>query len=149
MSSECRWRSTAVRHMPNRKCSCWHTQLACHGPMQVMSTKKRKEKKRKEEKRKEKKRKEKKRKEKKRKEKKRKEKKRKEKKRKEKKRKDYVSRRQFNEKPSIIPGCPGSQKGHSQQYNAHTSKTCSVNVHMLRQPQDIKPDNKVCTFQQS
>jgi len=55
----------------------------------------------------EKKRKEKKRKEKKRKEKKRKEKKRKEKKRKEKKRKDYTFWRQFNEKPSIIPGCPG------------------------------------------
>jgi len=55
---------------------------------------------------KEKKRKEKKRKEKKRKEKKRKEKKRKEKKRKEKKRKDYAFRRQFIEKPSIIPGCP-------------------------------------------
>jgi len=49
---------------------------------------------------------EKKRKEKKRKEKKRKEKKRKEKKRKEKKRKDYAFRRQFNEKPSIVPGCP-------------------------------------------
>jgi len=31
----------------------------------------------------------------------------KEKKRKEKKRKDYTSRRQFNEKPSIILGCPG------------------------------------------
>jgi len=45
-------------------------------------------------------------KEKKRKEKKRKEKKRKEKKRKEKKRKDYAFRRQFIEKPSIIPGCP-------------------------------------------
>ena len=60
-----------------------------------------------EKKRKEKKRKEKKRKEKKRKEKKRKEKKRKEKKRKEKKGKDYAFRRQFNEKPSIIPGCPG------------------------------------------
>jgi len=44
--------------------------------------------------------------EKKRKEKKRKEKKRKEKKRKEKKRLDYAFRRQFNEKPSIIPGCP-------------------------------------------
>ena len=42
-----------------------------------------------------------------RKERKRKEKKRKEKKRKEKKRKDYTSRRQFNEKPSIILGCPG------------------------------------------
>jgi len=42
----------------------------------------------------------------KRKEKKRKEKKRKEKKRKEKKRKDYAFRRQFNEKSSIIPGCP-------------------------------------------
>ncbi len=41
-----------------------------------------------------------------RKEKKRKEKKRKEKKRKEKKRQDYAFRRQFNEKPSIIPGCP-------------------------------------------
>ena len=27
--------------------------------------------------------------------------------RKEKKRKDYAFRRQFNEKPSIIPGCPG------------------------------------------
>jgi len=27
--------------------------------------------------------------------------------RKEKKRKDYTFRRQFNEKPSIIPGCPG------------------------------------------
>jgi len=48
-----------------------------------------------------------KRKEKKRKEKKRKEKKRKEKKRKEKKRKDYTFGCQFNEKPSIIPGCPG------------------------------------------
>jgi len=50
------------------------------------------------------------RKEKKRKEKKRKEKKRKEKKRKEKKRgkKDYAFRRQFKEKPSIIPGCPDS-----------------------------------------
>jgi len=52
-------------------------------------------------------RKEKKRKEKKRKEKKRKEKKRKEKKRKEKKRKDYAFRRQFIEKPSIVPDCPG------------------------------------------
>ena len=31
----------------------------------------------------------------------------KEKKRKEKKRKDYTFRRQFNEKPSIIPGCLG------------------------------------------
>ena len=37
----------------------------------------------------------------------RKEKKRKEKKRKEKKRKDYAFQRQCNEKPSIIPGCPG------------------------------------------
>ncbi len=37
------------------------------------------------------------------------EKKRKEKKRKEKKRKDYAFRRQFNEKPSIIPGCPGKR----------------------------------------
>jgi len=46
------------------------------------------------------------RKEKKRKEKKRKEKKRKEKKRKEKKRKDYAFWRQFNERPSIILGCP-------------------------------------------
>jgi len=55
-------------------------------------------------------RKEKKRKEKKRKEKKRKEKKRKEKKRKEKKRKDYAFRRQFIEKPSIIPGCPGIKR---------------------------------------
>jgi len=53
-------------------------------------------------------RKEKKRKEKKRKEKKRKEKKRKEKKRKEKKRLDYAFRRQFLEKPSIIPGCPAT-----------------------------------------
>jgi len=60
--------------------------------------------------RKEKRREEKKRKEKKRKEKKRKEKKRKEKKRKEKKRKDYAFRRQFNEKPSIIPSCPGCEK---------------------------------------
>jgi len=25
------------------------------------------------------------------------------------KRKDYTFRRQFNEKPSIIPGCPGQQ----------------------------------------
>jgi len=41
---------------------------------------------------------------------KRKEKKRKEKKRKEKKRKDYAFRRQFNEKPSIIPGCPGNKR---------------------------------------
>jgi len=29
-------------------------------------------------------------------------------KKKEKKRKDYAFRRQFNEKPSIIPGCPGT-----------------------------------------
>ena len=43
----------------------------------------------------------------KRKEKKREEKKREEKKRKERKRKDYAFRRQFNEKPSLIPGCPG------------------------------------------
>ena len=28
-------------------------------------------------------------------------------KQKEEKRKDYAFRRQFNEKPSIIPGCPG------------------------------------------
>ncbi len=28
---------------------------------------------------------------------------------KEKKRKDYAFRRQFNEKPSVIPGCPGQQ----------------------------------------
>ena len=48
----------------------------------------------------------KKRKEMKRKDKKRKEKKRQEKKRKEKKRKDHAFWRQFNEKPSIIPGCP-------------------------------------------
>ena len=46
------------------------------------------------------------RKEKKRKEKERKEKKRKGKKRKEKKRKEYTFWCQFNEKPSIIPGCP-------------------------------------------
>ncbi len=72
--------------------------------------KRRKEKRRKEKRRKEKRRKEKKRKEKKRKEKKRKEKKRKEKKRKEKKRLDYAFRRQFNEKPSIIPGYPDTQK---------------------------------------
>jgi len=45
-----------------------------------------------------------------RKEKKRKEKKRKEKKRKEKKRKDYAFRRQFNEKPNIIQGCPGVKR---------------------------------------
>jgi len=45
----------------------------------------------------------------KRKEKKRKEKKRKEKKRKEKKRKENTFRRQFNEKPSIVPGCPAMQ----------------------------------------
>ena len=56
---------------------------------------------------KEKKREEKKRKEKERKGKERKEKKRKEKKRKGKERKDYAFRHQFNEKPSIIPGCPG------------------------------------------
>ena len=56
-----------------------------------------------------KKRKEMKRKDKKRKEKKRKDKKRKEKIRKEKKRKDYAFRRRLNEKPSIIPGCPGSR----------------------------------------
>jgi len=37
----------------------------------------------------------------------RKEKKRKDKKRKEKKRKEYAFWRQFNEKPSVIPGCPG------------------------------------------
>jgi len=43
----------------------------------------------------------------------RKEKKRKEKKRKEKKRKDYTFRRQFNEKPSIIPGCPGKMDIHT------------------------------------
>jgi hypothetical protein len=29
---------------------------------------------------------------------------------KEKKRKDYTFRRQFNEKPSIIPGCPGLER---------------------------------------
>ena len=40
---------------------------------------------------------------------KRKDKKRKEKIRKEKKRLDYAFRRQFNEKPSIIPGCPGDE----------------------------------------
>jgi len=50
----------------------------------------------------------KKRKEKKRKEKKRKEKKRKEKKRTDKKRKYYTFRRQFNEKPGIMPGWPGT-----------------------------------------
>jgi len=71
--------------------------------------------------RKEKKRKDKKRKEKKRKEKKRKEKKRKEKKRKEKKRKYYTFRRQFNEKPSIIPGCPGCPPLHSQLSSASTN----------------------------
>jgi hypothetical protein len=58
---------------------------------------------------------------KKRKEKKRKEKKRKEKKRKEKKRKYYTFRRQFNEKPSIIPGCPGCPPLHSQLSSASTN----------------------------
>ncbi len=53
------------------------------------------------------------RKEKKRKEKKRKEKKRKEKKRKEKKRKDYAFWCQFNGKPSITPGCPGTAGCHT------------------------------------
>jgi len=33
-----------------------------------------------------------------------------EKRRKEKKRTDYAFRRQFNEKPSITPGCPGKSK---------------------------------------
>jgi len=33
---------------------------------------------------------------------------------KEKKRKDYTFRRQFNEKPSIIPGCPGRLAGQVQ-----------------------------------
>ena len=46
-----------------------------------------------------------------RKEKKRQEKKRKEKKRKEKKRKEYAFWRQFNEKPSVIPGCPEADAG--------------------------------------
>jgi len=36
-------------------------------------------------------------------------KKKKKKKKKEKKKKDYTFRRQFNEKPSIIPGCPRHQ----------------------------------------
>ena len=34
----------------------------------------------------------------------------------EKKRKDYAFRRQFNEKPSIIPGCPGVPKLHIVNY---------------------------------
>ncbi len=78
---------------------------------------------------------EKKRKEKKRKEKKRKEKKRKEKKRKEKKRKDPTGldsafRRQFSEKPSVIPGC------HVPSYRVFFSKcqayigSCTLKQHM-------------------
>jgi len=70
---------------------------------------------------------EKKREEKKRKEKKRKEKKRKEKKRKEKKRKDYAFRRQFNEKPSCIPGCPDlRQQQQLQGMLRIIGRTCAV-----------------------
>jgi len=61
-----------------------------------------------------------KRKEKKRKEKKRKEKKRKDKKRQEKTRKDYAFRRQFNEKSSVIPGCPDTRCSH----DPETSPQC-------------------------
>ncbi len=93
----------------------WHlsqvlavTSHSAHRKEKKRKEKKRKEKKRKEKKRKEKKRKEKNRTEQNRKEKKRKEKKRKEKKRKEKKRLDYAFQRQFNEKPSMAPGCPHS-----------------------------------------
>ena len=65
--------------------------------------------------------------EKRRKEKKRKEKKRKEKKRKEKKRKDYAFRRQFNEKPSCIPGCPDlRQQQQLQGMLRIIGRTCAV-----------------------
>ena len=85
-------------------CPCQATLVAPSIEMKHRGEKKRKEKKRKEKKRKEKKRKGKEKK-----GKKRKEKKRKEKKRKDKTRQDNACWRQFDEKPSILPGCPGTK----------------------------------------
>ncbi len=53
---------------------------------------------------------------------------------KEKKRKDYAFRRQFNEKPSIIPGCPGSAD--------HSCTFCEAQVLVDKTPQT---DQRVCT----
>ena len=44
-------------------------------------------------------------------------------KKKEKKRKDYAFRRQINEKPSIIPGCPGCELSHPSLQCAETPVT--------------------------
>jgi hypothetical protein len=57
--------------------------------------------------------------------------------RKEKKRKDYTFRRQFNEKPSIIPGCPGAVKHpalelnfiHHQKLSGQKSKVIATAQH--------------------
>ena len=43
---------------------------------------------------------------------------------KEKKRKDYAFRRQFNEKPSIIPGCPGIERYLVDSSPPHCSSCC-------------------------
>ena len=43
---------------------------------------------------------------------------------KEKKRKDYAFRRQFNEKPSIIPGCPGIERYLVNSSPPHCSSCC-------------------------
>ena len=52
----------------------------------------------------------------------------------EKKRKDYAFRGQFNEKPSIIPGCPGSKKTTSQRGIDDSailqSYNCPVTIHI-------------------
>jgi len=47
----------------------------------------------------------------------------------EKKRKDYTFRRRFNEKPSIIPGCPGNagDKHNVKNSNADDNNSDSVN----------------------
>ena len=56
-------------------------------------------------------------------------------KRKEKKRKDYAFRRQFNEKPSIILGCPGSIAKHPLTASLQLLSCCqqyaAANIHVF------------------
>jgi len=56
---------------------------------------------------------------------------------KEKKRKDYAFRRQFVEKPSIIPGCP-------EQYNTPYEATLTINVYNCETNMSAQPT--VCVY---
>ena len=56
-----------------------------------------------------------------------------------KKRKDYAFRRQFNEKPSIIPGCPGSAEDNLQSEGTCNSRRFRVHALLQDVPKRLFP----------